>query len=138
MVPKIVKEEVRNPGPAAHHPVQLTGAGLPGVTGRAVRKHVEWVIKLNTELALIRHHNMAERTVKGIWISQDNARIRSTAQFMEAWASGEIGLVVIRPAGSERGRESGHVITQSPSMEGDHVTTLAGENLDTAGNRDAQ
>ena len=57
---------------------------------------------------------------------------------MEAWASGEIGLVVIRPAGSERGRESGHVITQSPSMEGDHVTTLTGENLDTAGNRDAQ
>lgn len=57
---------------------------------------------------------------------------------MEAWVSGEIGLVVIRPAGSERGRESGHVITQSPSMEGDHVTTLAGENLDTAGNRDAQ
>ena len=43
---------------------------------------------------------------------------------MEAWASGEIGLVVIRPAGSERGLESGHVITKSPSMEGDHVTTL--------------
>ena len=59
---------------------QSTGAGLPGVTGRAVRKHVEWVIKLNTELALIRHHNMAERTVKGISINQDNARIRSTAQ----------------------------------------------------------
>ena len=57
---------------------------------------------------------------------------------MEAWASGEIGLIVIRPAGSERGLESGHVITQSPSMEGDHVMTLKRENLDTAGNRDAK
>lgn len=61
---KLAKESAKNGRPAKHYRVQLTEAGLFGVTGHDARKPVEQAIKFEPEPAPIRFHSTEGRIVR--------------------------------------------------------------------------